>query len=271
MFSYWFGVLYIELRSAQLNKIEEQRIAKEKLLTQERLKQLLDYDAETGKMHWKTGARAGAEAGGIGALGYRVIRVLDKVFKAHRLAWLYVYGVWPGPVIDHIDRDKLNNRISNLRDTTVSENTLNGGMSPRNSSGWSNVSFENGPQLFAVNFRFRGEKHHIGRFKTIDEARAVAALIPSLQDRLRRNEPVSTGLRSSNNSGVANVNWHKKKSLFCAEFEMKKTKYYLGFYRDIDKAKEVAAKIPMIRRELKAEKLSEESLSLLARNRQTID
>ncbi|EWD85821.1 hypothetical protein L471_04520 [Klebsiella pneumoniae BIDMC 34] len=100
----------------------------EKSITQELLRTLLEYDPQTGIFRWKIKASSSAHpgdiAGCIDGQGYRVIRIYGKNRKAHRLAWLYVYGDEP-EVIDHIDRNRSNNAIENLRAVTFSQNSAN--------------------------------------------------------------------------------------------------------------------------------------------------
>jgi hypothetical protein len=93
------------------------------------VRRLLNYDQSTGVLTWAvdTGtnrAKAGKIAG-TECLGYRVIRINRKGYKAHRLAWLHTHGAWPTGVIDHIDGNPLNNALSNLRDVTPAMNQHN--------------------------------------------------------------------------------------------------------------------------------------------------
>lgn len=97
------------------------------MLTQERLKQQLSYDAATGAFVWlasRQGVSAGAVAGKTIPLGYRVIRINKIAYRAHRLAWFYIYGVWPLN-IDHINGLPSDNRLANLREATPSQNMQN--------------------------------------------------------------------------------------------------------------------------------------------------
>lgn len=98
-------------------------------LTQERLKELLDYDPDTGIFVWKTRPSQNVKAGDIAgckhSFGYVIICIRGTLYLAHRLAWLYVYGKWPENKIDHIDHDPGNTRIANLRDVTHSINMQN--------------------------------------------------------------------------------------------------------------------------------------------------
>lgn len=88
---------------------------------------LIKYDPDTGLFTWRNSqgkARAGSEVGSIQA-GYRKATIDKEQIKLHRLAWFMSYGTWPEGQIDHIDGDKLNNRIANLRDVSMSVNMQN--------------------------------------------------------------------------------------------------------------------------------------------------
>lgn len=120
-------------------------------LTQARLKELLDYDPETGVFTWKARAVtgkasawnkrfAGKVAGNINKpSGYVYIYVDSQNYSAHRLAWLYLYGEFPEKVIDHADTDRANNAASNLRLATNSQNLANTGLRVDNTSGFKGV------------------------------------------------------------------------------------------------------------------------------------
>jgi len=108
------------------------------ILTAERLKQVVNYDAETGIFTWlprkhsefehvKTWNKrwAGKRAGALRPDGYITICVDRKAYQAHRLAWLFVHGLMPAYQIDHINMDRSNNRIDNLRDVSQSINQQN--------------------------------------------------------------------------------------------------------------------------------------------------
>lgn len=104
---------------------------KEKTLTQEILKEYLHYDPETGIFTWikKIAPNAskmvvGKQAGRFNK-GYISIGLFGMEHKAHRLAWLYVYGTFPEKYIDHINGIKTDNRLSNLRDVSRRMNNLN--------------------------------------------------------------------------------------------------------------------------------------------------
>ena len=98
-------------------------------ITVERLRELLCYDVETGVFTWRKayGARcaAGSKAGSLSVRGYVYIKLTGRSYQAHRLAWLYVHGEWPKHCIDHINGIHDDNRLSNLRDVTLSVNAQN--------------------------------------------------------------------------------------------------------------------------------------------------
>jgi hypothetical protein len=142
------------------------------MLTAERLRELLDYDPLTGVFLWKVPRaqviKAGDLAGTFCAKGYRKIIVDGRSYKAHRLAWLYVYGEWPADQIDHINRVKDDNRIANLRSVTNGENRANTLVNRNNPVGEKNVRMQNGK--FRVVVRRQRKMHHVGYFESVAEA-----------------------------------------------------------------------------------------------------
>src|SRR5262245_57168181 len=93
-----------------------------------RLRELLKYIPETGDFYWKKPRRGmvqGACAGTLINNGYIHIVIDGHAFKAHRLAWFYVNGVWPKQQIDHINGKRADNRICNLREAVQRQNSWN--------------------------------------------------------------------------------------------------------------------------------------------------
>lgn len=94
-------------------------------LTQQRLKELLHYDPDTGVFTWLTGQRAGLVAGSMYGFGYIMIKINQCRFCAHRLAFLYIDGEFPADDVDHINRIRDDNRWRNLRRATAKQNQEN--------------------------------------------------------------------------------------------------------------------------------------------------
>ena len=112
----------------------------------EELKDALTYDSQTGLFYWrKRFAKAvhiGDIAGSPDIKGYIMIGFRKRIYKAHRLAWLYMYGEWPTGLIDHINGNKSDNRIENLRNVGADGNSQNVRRpNKRNKSGFMGVIF----------------------------------------------------------------------------------------------------------------------------------
>ena len=142
-----------------------------KELTPERLKSLLNYNPETGEFTWLVNRRrdlvgkiAGCSKHAGGGKFYTYVKIDGKQYYAHRLAWLYTFGAWPENQIDHVNQDSLNNRLSNLRDVTGSENLNNQKMSKNNLSGVTGVIFRNKSQKWEACIRVNGKLIHLGLF-----------------------------------------------------------------------------------------------------------
>lgn len=139
----------------------------------------LRYDPETGEFWWKQarkGRSIGKPAGSRYPIGYIYIKLKEageSGILAHRVAWLLTYGEWPEEEIDHINGDRADNRIRNLRSVTRRGNSLNRKRNSNNSSGVCGVSFHKHSRRWAACIIINGKNVWLGRFKTIDEAVAV--------------------------------------------------------------------------------------------------
>lgn len=143
------------------------------LFTQRYIKYLLDYNPKTGIFRWLNPigrVKKGDLAGNFHHSGYSFIKIHTKLYAAHRLAWLYMYGSWPENEIDHKDLNKSNNRIKNLRKSTRSQNVHNKSISTRNNSGYKGVYFENDSKKYVAQIGINNRQIKIGRFKTAIEA-----------------------------------------------------------------------------------------------------
>ena len=144
------------------------------LLTQERLKTLLEYCPDTGEFFWKIQkgrCKSGERAGATDTYGYRVIRLDGMLYKAHRLAWLYVHGRWPEGLLDHINRNPGDNKLANLREATQSENMHNA--KRRSRSGVPGVRWRPERDKWTAQIRVGYRTHMLGSFVSKDEAIAA--------------------------------------------------------------------------------------------------
>lgn len=136
------------------------------MLTFERARELLVYDPETGVFTRKTG---GAVSGTI-YNGYVRLGIDGRNYRAHRVAWLVFHGRWPG-ALDHIDGDRANNRIANLREVTTTENNRNKKIGRNNTSGVLGVYKHR--NRWRANIKAGGKLLTIGHFASFDEAVAA--------------------------------------------------------------------------------------------------
>lgn len=139
-------------------------------LTQARLQELFSYDPETGEFtRLYRGRKRGEFLGSISEKGYLLITVDGRTFKAHRLAWLYVYGEFPPFMLDHDDQNKLNNRIGNLREADRNKNAQNVSVAKRNKLGIKGVwTAQNGKYMAGI--VAYGKRSYLGTHETADEA-----------------------------------------------------------------------------------------------------
>jgi len=143
-------------------------------LSYEELKELLEYDSDTGIIRWKLNrsrAKAGSIAGCIDKYGYICIGINGKAYKAHRLAWILHYGVWPEHQIDHINMDKSDNRLVNLRDVTCAINKQNIKFAKKGSkSGMLGSHWDKSHNKYKARIKLNGKTKNLGYFDTAEEA-----------------------------------------------------------------------------------------------------
>jgi len=144
-------------------------------LTLERLKEVLDYCPEDGVFRWRIrrggSATAGSVAGSIVA-GYRRIGIDKKGgHSAGRLAWFYVHGHWPPNDIDHVNNDRDDNRLSNLRLATRAQNIANVPVRSDNVAKLRGVT--KGPWGYVARVTIKGDRRYLGIFKTPQDAHAT--------------------------------------------------------------------------------------------------
>ena len=147
--------------------------SKEKNITQERLKEVLNYDPKTGIFMWRVGhnrIKAGNIAGTLHVDGYIQIRIDGKLYMAHRLAFLFMDGYFPEFDVDHKNRVRNDNRWVNLRHVSRSCNLRNCSLSKANKCGVTGVKPNENSTSYKVYITIMGKRLHLGCFNTLVEA-----------------------------------------------------------------------------------------------------
>jgi len=147
------------------------------------LQDILEYDPISGKFWWKhrVDARpqwnarcAGKQTGSLNkATGYETIRIFDKGYYAHRVAYALMTGEWPALGIDHVNGQRNDNRWVNLRLATQSQNIMNSRKGSRNSTGYKGVCYDKTHNVYVADICANGKSKRIGRYSTAEEAHAA--------------------------------------------------------------------------------------------------
>jgi len=143
------------------------------MLTHDRLCEVLRYNVDEGRFYWINGGRGikpskSRQAGSFDAHGYGQVSIGKKIYKEHRLVWFYVHGEWPTGQIDHINHQRRDNRIENLRIVDNTENHKNRPMQKNNKTGCPGVSYDRGS--FVAKITVHGTQIHLGRFRVLEDA-----------------------------------------------------------------------------------------------------
>ena len=146
------------------------------MITHTELIQILHYDPETGIFTWakpRPKIRVGNQAGYKHHKGYINLEIDRKYYAAHRLAWFYYHKKWPKNQIDHINRIKSDNRISNLREANNSQNRANS--KTTNKNGFKGVTHHKWmtKKPYAANIKHDNKQIYLGCYATPEEAYAA--------------------------------------------------------------------------------------------------
>ncbi len=159
-------------------------------LTQARLKELVNYDPDTGKF---CKVKNGAPMGHVKkALGYVILYIAGKQYLAHRVAVFYMTGCWPTEDTDHANGIRSDNRWQNVSAKSYSENQQNRGGAQRNNK-LGVLGVRKYGHRFMAKIRVNREDHYLGLFKTPEEAHAVYM---DAKRRLHTNSPRLLGQHS---------------------------------------------------------------------------
>lgn len=160
------------------------------------LNEIFDYDAETGQLRWRArrdvnnqalwNARyAGALAGHASKAGYLIVRLSGQNYKAHRIAWKIAYGEDP-EFIDHLDGNRANNKLDNLRDVTQAQNNRNASIRKNSLAPYPGVEWHKRSRKFRAFIGRNGRYVSLGSFDTETEAVAARKAAEALEGFKRR-------------------------------------------------------------------------------------
>lgn len=196
------------------------------------LRSVISYDEKTGKVFWKklTSPRIkiGNEAGSKYANGYTYLHLNNTVFMMHRIIWFYYYGEWPESEIDHINGERSDNRICNLRLVTRRQNMQN---KKRNREGLPSGAWFNKEQnRWLSGFGAENKFFHLGSFDNQKDALQAYsnACINYEQNGILPKEIIRQG-----------YTFHKKTNTWHAYISRNKKRISLGYYKTAEEAHKI--------------------------------
>jgi AP2 domain/HNH endonuclease len=157
-------------------------MADRELITQEYLHSIMNYDPDTGVFTWKwredkpnnvNAAFAGKAIGTITEKNYLQLTIDYGQYPASVIAWVYMKGIWPEGMVDHKNRNTLDNRFDNLRDSLGGQNQWNRGKPSNNTTGFKGVCYDKSRDKYTVYIQANHKRHFIGRFDTPEAAHAA--------------------------------------------------------------------------------------------------
>lgn len=231
-------------------------MAQKTTLTATRLREVLDYCPETGGFVWKITRSFKAVAGAVAgseykATGYLRIQIDGTSYLAHRLAWLHHYGKWPLLDIDHINGEKTDNRIANLREATASQNGQNRRHSQSNNqSGKLGVHFDDSSGRWRAVIAKDGRIYRLGYFGSREDAHAaylaakrelhefgeIARSVDGYLPERDKGRPVKAALTSK--SGILGASFSKTAKRWKSDIRIDGKKVFLGYFDTAEQAGE---------------------------------
>jgi hypothetical protein len=142
----------------------------EEMTLEEKLKCSLSYDPDTGLIYWRHRMKGRRAFCTKDKHGYLVGRAFGPKLKAHRVVWFLHYNEWPNGELDHINGDKADNRVANLRDVDRSTNMRNTKISSTNSTGHTGVHYHKANKKYIAYIRHEGRLNYLGSFLSLDQA-----------------------------------------------------------------------------------------------------
>lgn len=156
------------------------------MVTSESVRALLDYDADSGALRWRS---SGEMAGCRRHDGYLVVGIDGRLYLGHRLVWLWMTGCWPAGYIDHANRVKGDDRWQNLREATPTQNAANSGARSTSGSGIKGVSWCRATQKWRATINIAGKQRSLGRHDSMaDAAKAYSTAARELHGSYAAND-----------------------------------------------------------------------------------
>jgi hypothetical protein len=166
------------------------------MITKDQVASLLTYSPDTGQLTWLVDrgrtAKAGQVAGCKDTQGYVCLKINSRIYKAHRVAWLLVYGRWPDSQLDHINGVPGDNRIANLREVSPQQNAENRRVTHTDPGHLKGVSYMRKIRKWVAKIHNEGVAYYLGVFSTPEEAHAAyraAALVLHTHSNLTNKNP----------------------------------------------------------------------------------
>lgn len=143
-------------------------------MTHKEAREYFNYDPDTGGLTWKKspggGTKSGENTGRTLVKGYRHLRFRGVRYAEHRVIWLLLNGYFPEHEVDHINRNREDNRLVNLREVTRACNSKNIGIKNSNTSGVTGVYYSNQRGKWVAQIRTEGKQYNLGRFLSLTSA-----------------------------------------------------------------------------------------------------
>ena len=145
-------------------------------LTVELVKQVLNYDPNTGNLTWASSLHSkrmlsGQRAGSlIKGTGYRQVTFMGSTYKEHRLIWFMQTGEWPKGEIDHINQIRSDNRWANLREVSKAENARNRGRNPHSKVGEVGIWYNKRTFKYVAEITYNGKKVFQKSYDNVEDA-----------------------------------------------------------------------------------------------------
>lgn len=210
-------------------------------LTAQQLREILHYEADTGVFIWKVmlaHRRKPGEVAGNFTHGYIEIGINNCSYRAHRLAWLHVYGEWPTGHIDHIDGNRANNAIANLRDVTNQTNAQNrhSVSQIKRTSDYLGVTWNSANQCWMAQIKHCGKNMYLGQYSS--EREAHIAYLHAKRDLHDGADIASKELpplpakihRHKRSSAVNGVSYDHTRGKWCAKPLVNGKRKHIGYF-----------------------------------------